>query len=814
MIRLFTLLLLDVANYIFFALYLVIEFAVGWQDLKDLFRGAGSVQRANIIQGRDGRSKGHGIVLFATVEDAKKAIEMYDKYSWHGRILEVREDRNLPDFAPPQPVNASAAIAASSEDVDKLVEAVEKHLTVADADQVGASTSAEDGKPANATSASAASTGHEGVAAADSSAKEGAEGTSVHSSNNPPVRPVFVANIPFRMRWQDLKDLFRRAGQVVRAEVALGPDRRSRGHGTVLFSTQEEADKAIAMFDQYQWHDRILHVQEDRMRQDGHGHSEGSGFNQGFRPNFIPHGPPGPFFRGPPPVNQNLIGRQVFVGNLPFLCQWQDLKDLFRKAGNIIRADVVHDFNGRSRGFGSVLFATQEDAKNAIEMFDNYEYNGRTLRVHLDKFTSVPHAPPMHGGVVPHMMRPNGPPPHHPHPHHPHHRMHPMHPQPGPGFLGTFGPPGLMNLGPHPMVHSGSPQGQFGMPPPQFPGRPYSPPMMMHGPAGSGPEFMGTEGFHRSESMPPMGEMAKSPPTFDPTSNVPVSADAHGGGGTSGPAISGPGGIPAHPGSPSLQQYPFLPNLGPIGKPNISNGGVGSAGLGPNGASVNGTGDDSGHVEYPPMQGYGVDVPYDADGTNAYSPHFYMYPNLLQNPPNHPTQHQHQHQGPPQGQNQGTGQQQQELQSPASPPQPPGPAIPPPGVTVGPSGGPSPVIPPFQPQRGSVYGGGGPYQDHPYSPDPTGLSPQPFSGSIGTLPGVTTAGGAAGVGVTGGGMSGRGYPTQPDWMGPPAPFGMGHYPHHLHHPPQPMYGSPSTFAPYGQGNGSHGNQDASEFTEA
>ncbi|KAG0269315.1 hypothetical protein DFQ27_003999 [Actinomortierella ambigua] len=782
--------------------------AVGWQDLKDLFRGAGNVQRANIIQGRDGRSKGHGIVLFATVEDARKAIELYDKYMWHGRVLEVREDRNLPDFAPSQPVTMSAAIAASSEDVDKLVDAVEKKLTVTDSDQKGASTSTDESKSANTSS------GLEGGAAADASAREGAEGTSTFSLATPPVRPVFVSNIPFRLRWQDLKDLFRQAGHVVRAEVALGPDRRSRGHGTVLFSTQEEADKAIAMFDQYQWQDRILRVQEDRVRSDGHGHNEGAGYNQGFRPNFIPHGPPGPFFRGHPPVNQNLIGRQVFVGNLPFPCQWQDLKDLFRKAGNIIRADVVLDFNGRSRGFGSVLFATQEDAKNAIEMFDNFGYNGRRLRVHLDKFTSMPHGPPMHGGVVPHLMRPNGPPPHHPHPHHPHHRMHPMHPQPGPGFLGTFGPPGIMNLGPHPMVHNGSPQGQYGMPPPQFPGRPYSPPMMMHGPAGSGPEFMGTEGFHRSEGMPPMGDMVKSPPPFDPGSSVPVSAEAHGVGGTSGPAISGPGGIPAHPGSPS-QQYPFLPNLGPIGKPNISNGGVGSTGMGSHGAGANGTGDDSSHMDYGHVQGYGADVPFDGDGVNAYSPHFYITNIWVRLKTKTKVQdrnsrtHSHpRHKG--KGKDKDKGRVKVKVRGKGR------------GKGKGSRDHQSHLLASQQsPVRGSVYGSGGgggvgPYQDHPYSPDPTGLSPPPFSGSIGALPGMTTAGGAAGVGVTGGGMSGRGYPTQPDWMGPPAPFGMGpyHHHHHHHHPPQPMYGSPSTFAPYGQGNGNQGNQDTSEFTEA
>jgi hypothetical protein len=44
-----------------------------------------------------------------------------------------------------------------------------------------------------------------------------------------------------------LKDLFREAGTVIRADVAMGYDNRSKGHGTVLFATLEEAKNAIGI---------------------------------------------------------------------------------------------------------------------------------------------------------------------------------------------------------------------------------------------------------------------------------------------------------------------------------------------------------------------------------------------------------------------------------------------------------------------------------------------------------------------------------------------------------------------------------------
>lgn len=61
---------------------------------------------------------------------------------------------------------------------------------------------------------------------------------------------------------------------------------------------------------------------------------------------------------------------------LPFHCQWQDLKDLFRQAGTVLRADVVLGPDGRSRGFGTVVFATDYDADVALKMF-----NGSALSI-------------------------------------------------------------------------------------------------------------------------------------------------------------------------------------------------------------------------------------------------------------------------------------------------------------------------------------------------------------------------------------------------------------------------------------------------
>lgn len=83
-----------------------------WQDLKDLFRKAGTVIRADVSLGPDNRSRGYGTVLLASAEDAGRAVDMFNGYSWQTRILEVRPDRLPPDFDNPTPVGGFTANVA------------------------------------------------------------------------------------------------------------------------------------------------------------------------------------------------------------------------------------------------------------------------------------------------------------------------------------------------------------------------------------------------------------------------------------------------------------------------------------------------------------------------------------------------------------------------------------------------------------------------------------------------------------------------------------------------------------------------------
>jgi cold-inducible RNA-binding protein len=76
------------------------------------------------------------------------------------------------------------------------------------------------------------------------------------------------------------------------------------------------------------------------------------------------------------------MSNKLYVGNLSFRVTSEDLQDYFAAAGSVESANVVFDREtGRSRGFGFVEMASEDDANNAIAQFNGQEYDGRNIVV-------------------------------------------------------------------------------------------------------------------------------------------------------------------------------------------------------------------------------------------------------------------------------------------------------------------------------------------------------------------------------------------------------------------------------------------------
>ncbi|CAM9872104.1 unnamed protein product [Discosporangium mesarthrocarpum] len=202
---------------------------------------------------------------------------------------------------------------------------------------------------------------------------------------------VYVGNLSWETEWQDLKDHMRQAGEVVRADVMRDVSGRSKGCGIVEYRTPMEAQQAINTLLDTELEGRLIFVREDR---------EAAGTSSGQHrsaPVSVPMGGrSGPRGSG----NQNA---RVYVGNLAWDVAWQDLKDHMRTlGGDVVRADVMTDQDGRSRGCGIVEFANADQASQAIEQLNNSELKGRMIFVREDRESGTPGI--SHGGQ--HAMHP------------------------------------------------------------------------------------------------------------------------------------------------------------------------------------------------------------------------------------------------------------------------------------------------------------------------------------------------------------------------------------------------------------------------
>ena len=80
------------------------------------------------------------------------------------------------------------------------------------------------------------------------------------------------------------------------------------------------------------------------------------------------------------------MNKKLYVGNLDWGITDQELGQFFTQAGKVVNAVVILNRDtGRSRGFGFVEMATEEEAQTAIQTLNNKNFNGRAIAVNEAK---------------------------------------------------------------------------------------------------------------------------------------------------------------------------------------------------------------------------------------------------------------------------------------------------------------------------------------------------------------------------------------------------------------------------------------------
>lgn len=213
------------------------------------------------------------------------------------------------------------------------------------------------------------------------------------------AKAVFVRNIPYDCREEEIREFFRDCGAITKLYLPIFEDTgRLRGIAVVSFDTPEEAERAIHK-DGQKLGDREVKIQysrrterrrddrDDRERRDDRRDDRrGGDFRRddrrgggGGRRPFVPRSPEGEGEGAPSPT--------VFVANLPWSATQEDVKAFFADCGEISIVRLITDREtNQPRGFGYVEFKSEEEARKAVAK-SGQELSGRELRVQFARRT-------------------------------------------------------------------------------------------------------------------------------------------------------------------------------------------------------------------------------------------------------------------------------------------------------------------------------------------------------------------------------------------------------------------------------------------
>jgi RNA recognition motif-containing protein len=77
-----------------------------------------------------------------------------------------------------------------------------------------------------------------------------------------------------------------------------------------------------------------------------------------------------------------MMGKRLYVGNLPYSADEARLKELFEAHGEVSEVNVIRDrFTEQHKGFAFVEMASDDEAGKAIGALDGTEMDGRQIKV-------------------------------------------------------------------------------------------------------------------------------------------------------------------------------------------------------------------------------------------------------------------------------------------------------------------------------------------------------------------------------------------------------------------------------------------------
>lgn len=341
--------------------------------MKDHFKSVGNVIRADIVT-QNGRPRGMGTVEFSSKGDVDRAIREFDHTPFLDREIFVRQDNPPPPSRGGRfPERVGYGDRGYGRDSGRGGYGGDRYGRGG----YGSYGSYDRGYGGDRGGYGRGSYGGD----RGGYGSFGAGGRGGYADRFPPRRDerptpkgyeAFVANLPFSINWQALKDIFRECGNIIHADVRLDERGRSRGFGIVSFENKEDVENAIKTFNGYEIEGRALDVHEGK----NNAAFEASQTGSTYRPNVPKNSEFTEGVEGNGEKNET-----IFVDNLPFATSNEDLFELFETVGRVTTAEIKLNESGRPSGTAVVKFESDESAEAAVQKLHNYDYGGRPLNI-------------------------------------------------------------------------------------------------------------------------------------------------------------------------------------------------------------------------------------------------------------------------------------------------------------------------------------------------------------------------------------------------------------------------------------------------
>jgi RNA recognition motif-containing protein len=251
-----------------------LSYASSWQDLKDHMRQAGEVVYADVFLTDNGYSKGCGVVEYNSEAEAQKAISTLNDTTLEGteRPIFVREDRiESYDYSRGRGRGGSFRGMPPRGRGGYMVGRGGRGAFMMGRGRAGVPVMVPmrggpyRGVPMRGVSYRGVGARGRGVPVPYRGGRgRGRFGSGPVVEGSRANRQIFVGNLPYTTSWQDLKDLFGEIGPILRTDILVGLDGRSKGMGTVCFETEESAQKAIEKMNEHELEGRTIHVSKDK----------------------------------------------------------------------------------------------------------------------------------------------------------------------------------------------------------------------------------------------------------------------------------------------------------------------------------------------------------------------------------------------------------------------------------------------------------------------------------------------------------------------------------------------------------------------